>query len=473
MKKTASFICILLALIMILVAAAPSVVFAEEKQYNEKTVTAYLFDMEPTADITLLFDVELPEFPYISVVDFLNQAYVCDFTETNNEDGTFSISDPYGTMIVDAEKDTVFFECYELFVKNDDYSGDSHFEVSYILSMETEFIGECKPLTLDLGKYGFDIVEYDGKVYFPVTILNDIFCTTYCAAEYVDGNLYFLYTLEEEYDAYFDRESLYNMLERDEAMVRLTYNELCFAIDNFYGAPSNALIADIIKEKGLDKTLDEYSDDTRKMKELLLSGDLVDFYVGFSCLDSLFYDGGHTVFFFDPDTSAELYPDTEFGKIWNAFLEELSDPDVDEYSDERIGLLAEASEQYTWDMIRGLLVNSARIEGFEKYKTVKEWDETAVLLVSGDTAVFSFDTFADDVIEPFKWSLDYAAKHKIKSFILDLTVNSGGQTSCLWYILTMITNKTNKTNEACEKAVSTVTGNTYVSNMLIDLNLDG
>jgi len=192
MKKTISFISALMALLMIISAAAPLSAFAEEKEkaFSEKELTAYLFNMDDTVSITCLFEDTLPVFPYISAVDYLDRMYECTFTETKNGDGTVSVSNTFETMVIDAEKDTVYFDCYEKFISFDEIAEDKdHNEdiKDYVYTEEIKYEGEQKSLTLDLAKYGFDIVEYNGKVYFPLTILNDIMAMKYCAAEYIDG----------------------------------------------------------------------------------------------------------------------------------------------------------------------------------------------------------------------------------------------------------------------------------------------
>ena len=62
--------------------------------------------------------------------------------------------------------------------------------------------------------------------------------------------------------SYVDKTSVYENDHRSQEIIALTYNELCFLMDKYYGAPSRSEI---------DRTLDEYSDNTRRAKELILS----------------------------------------------------------------------------------------------------------------------------------------------------------------------------------------------------------
>ena len=77
-------------------------------------------------------------------------------------------------------------------------------------------------------------------------------------------------------------------------MIEYTYNEFCFTIDTFYGAPAQSKIGKLVEEEGFDKALDKYGDDTRAAKRLLKSDNIVDFIFGVCWLNDAFYDGGHT-----------------------------------------------------------------------------------------------------------------------------------------------------------------------------------
>ena len=95
------------------------------------------------------------------------------------------------------------------------------------------------------------------------------------------------------------------------------------------------------------------------------------------------------------------------------------------------------------------------------------------LYIQGDTAVFCFNSFVNEVIHPFKWSLDYAKEQGVKNFVVDLSTNSGGSTSVLEYMMAILTNKVNQSNVYHFTAVITTTGNLHEEYAQVDLNLDG
>ena len=467
MRRKISAISLFLAVAIIFTFVMPTVAFAEEKTYEAKELKAYLYSMEKTTTIECIFDKDLPLVPYIDPVDYLEKIYTVKFTQEKNEDGTYTVKSEKESMICDPVNDKVHFDNYENFSGQHVYLEGSMLDAKYIMSESRVFPSTPKALDLDLGKYGIDVIEYNGKVYLPLTTIDTLFIMTYNAAEYVNGDLYFLHTLDTtEKDGYFDRSSLYDDLKRDDAMVQYTYDALCFQLDHFYGRPSKAEIAQSMDEKGFDKTLDEYSDTTRKAKELLKSNDLTDFYLGLCIISDLFYDGGHTALYFDPLLAASNYPESEFGKIWIKNQEKSQD-EIWEKAKEALSFQA---------MIRLQKVVSVTIqkkEEYMQYEEVKKWSDSTAFYVYEDTGIFMFDSFVNDVVEPFKWSLDYAAEKGLKRFVIDLSTNGGGSSAVLLYILAAITNKGDKDAKASYKYTCTLTGNERVNEGDIDLNLDG
>lgn len=53
---------------------------------------------------------------FISTVDYLKHVYVDEPTEEKNADGTYTITNPKGTMVIDPEKDDLHFDSFEDFV---------------------------------------------------------------------------------------------------------------------------------------------------------------------------------------------------------------------------------------------------------------------------------------------------------------------------------------------------------------------
>ena len=458
---------ILLAMTLAVLAVIPALSVSaagEEDLYEIKTLPTYLYSKDKATTTDALFTKELPTIPYLDAENFFDHIYTVDYTTTKNPDGTYSVTSKNGTMIVDVEKDTLHFDAFEKFIISDPALEGSSMDNTYAKTASPVIEGDLKPLTLDLGAYGIDLIDYQEKVYFPLPTLADLVCITYNAAEYIDGILYYVHTMDSD-EGYIDRSSLGEILVRDPAAAAFSYHELCFFIDHFYGAPAQGKLAASITQKGFDKTLDEYSDGTRTAKELLQSAEMVYFYAGMMYLDEVMYDGGHTsmtagVFMSMADQSSAIY---------NAFAQ-----------------MGKEHPDYAWQMMSAMMAMQKRTnfekviaplreEAYKSYETVKTWDKNASLLRCGDTVVFVFDSFKNEVIEPFKWSLDYAAENNVKNFLIDLTYNGGGSSDVVAYIYTIIMNSANNahTNQLNLRTLFTTTGNIMSETVTLDLNLDG
>ncbi len=444
--------------VMLFGIMAPCVAYAEDKPYEIRELTVYQYDMDHSAGYDCLFGNALPDIPYMDAKDYLSNIYSVDFDESQNTDGTYTVSSQNGTMTVDPVNDTVRFDTYESFVFQDSFSSGSAMESTIALASGIEIEGEAKPLELDLGAYHIDLIADNGRIYLPLPTLADLFIPTYNAAEYVDGNIYFLHTVNDlQKDGYFDKSSVFSTFDRSRSLAEFTYHELCFFMDHFYGRPSKAAIASSIGEKGFDKTLDDYNDDTRKAKELLLSDNLIDFLAGFMYLDKLFDDGGHTSLFYE----LFLAMTDDESALGKALGESSHSPKV-------ISMMFEMA--LGRDKVD---VTKVRKDAYARYQTIKSWDEDAELIVDGDTAVFVFDSFEEKVAPMFKWSLDYAEENGIKNFVVDLTHNGGGADTLLQYIFMLMCNKELHTNDSAVRYLSVPSGNIVLEKSQLDLNLDG
>ena len=456
MKKLLSVLLILSLLFShaaVLSSAAP----ADSVSYKSKQVTAYLYSMDETKNMTCLFRDDLPMIPYISAVDFLNQLYTVEFKCRKDPEGTYTVSDVNGEMVVDIEKGTVHFEDFDTFTGSDARAILEDETADYLKGdAEYEVVGELKALDLDLGAYGIELTAVGYDVYFPLPAINDIFAVTYHCALYLDDALYFVDVMEDE--PYYDTSSLFASVDRSPALVEYSYNELCFVMDHFYGRPSKSKLGKAIAEKGFDQAIETYNATTRKAKELLHSTDLVDYLYGLLYLDMYIDDGGHTVMSYGLQLGLDRYDKSAFTA---AFMQSLYD-----FTDNKLM----AIQQYLTDQMDYAEEQDAltdlREEWFDSMEEVKTWDDAAFYR-SGNTGVFTFDEFKDAVVEPFKWSLDYAAENGIENFVIDLSLNGGGAVAVVIYIMSVICDYSRM------DALNTLTGTQYSLKETVDKNLDG
>ena len=413
-----------------------------------------------------LFKSTIPDIAYISTVDFLKYIFVDESTEVQNADGTYTVTNSDGTMVIDPENDTLHFDSFENFVSAEANAEGTDLDSPYCREQEPVFEGTVNSLDLDLSEYSIDILEYEGKTYFPSSSISLIFGATYNTAQYYEDNIYFIHCADIAMgNCYFKSNTAYETLKRSKDLVELTYNELCFAVDKLYGRPGRAEIASMLEEKSLDEALDEYNDDTRRAKELLLSENMVDYVLGTAYLGQVFADGGHTAINY-PAISAIITTGTALNAELNRLIneEDFHDPNAIKYAMSSI-----TSGQRAIDM------SKFRSEKYKAYELVKSWDDksSSKLYVTGDTAVFAFDSFVNEAVYHFKWSLDYAEEKGIKRFVIDLSCNSGGNAAVVMYIMAMITNKNRDSYVASYRKIQTLTGNITRIDHDMDLNLDG
>ena len=467
MKKTTAVLSVILTVIFIFSTSAPAAALDADK-FEAKEVTAYIYSMEEKRTVTCLFDRDLPEVPYIDIADYFNLTRTEKYQAEPNGDGLYYLPGDYGYMMIDAKYDAVLIDEYEGFMYENLYVGEEEKAGgnSFLCAVDYDRTGQ-NPLYLDFGAYNIDIIEKDGRVYFPYSVLNDIFILTSVSAEYIDGNLYFDSRIDHYSKSYFDRSSVYNKTERSKALAEFTYNELCFQFDNFYGRPANAEISEILSQIGFDKTLDTYSDETRLAKQLLLSPSLVDFYLGMFILTKPFSDGGHSVLYSGIEYDMlPFYRDTELYEIWTRNFGK---------STEEKWVKAYEAEKFLQVSIVDVFNNikKTKDECLKKYEPSLIWDDFAALYVCGDTAVFCFDEFRENVMEPYRQSLDYAKEHGVKNFVIDLTTNGGGSTSVIAYITNIVFLSLMPRAAAYCSDYYVNTGNTVTLYYWTDMNLDG
>ncbi len=307
MKK---WMCVILSVAVLMSTGTMTAAFAEENGITARELTAYIYSKDKTETLKCLFKSNLPDIAYISTVDFLSHAYVEEPVEVKNEDGTYTVSNSGGTMVIDPEQDTLHFDGFEEFSQIPPNVEGSELDAPYLKETGYVFEGEIAGLDLDLGAYGLDILEYDGKTWFPASTISLLFGVSYNTALYSDGCIWFVHCSDLiGGGSYFNDMSAYNTLVRSEDMAKLTYSELCLAIDRLYGKPAQAEIASELEAKSFDQMLADHSDETRRARELLQSSDMVDFLCGMGFMAQLFKDGGHTAIYM-PALFALLFPGT-------------------------------------------------------------------------------------------------------------------------------------------------------------------
>lgn len=463
----------MLAAALAVLTAASSVsltAFASENELETnnaeaKIVDVYLYSTNFKSELPCLFTDELPDMPYISAEDYMEVISVTDFDVEDLGDSVYKLSGCGGALTVDAENDTLKLDSYEN-IANTIIANNKASDTESLMIVNNEIFtiaGEDKSPVINFADYGIDLIENDGVVYFPLATISDLFSPSYTVATYVDNSIYFDIFDGSFENCYFNRDTIFNTLERSQEIADYSYNELCFVMDNIYGAPPKAKISESVKEKGFDKTLDEYSDITRAAKDYLKSTRWAEYLYGLYLLTEPTNDDGHTALCAGIMIGADDYKDSP---LLTAF-QKLTDNEDDEFA-ESVNIFS--LKQYMAN--REDDFKEAREKSYSKMKLVKEWD-SCTLYTDGDLAIFVFDSFEESVIEPFKWSVDYAAENGIKNFALDVSCNGGGDSSVMWYLVTLMTNKNRDKNSLSYNMLCTLTGNLLDCSCDVDLDLNG
>ena len=466
--KLTKALCVLFAVVLA-VGMLPLGANAEPERKAAIWMTpAYIFSEDNIVAMECLFYDDLPLVPYINPIDYLNVIYTDEFTLTDNGGGVYTVTSAYGEeMIIDAAKETIYFDNYDSFSECNVNQEGSSVIIPYVEYQDSNETVAPHSVTLDLASYGLDIVDSSGAPYVPLAVIAAMFSITYNNAFFFDGHVCFIHTFDPESYIYdFDASSKYQSLTRSKEMADFNYGALCLYMDCFYGRPSNALIAEMLAEKGLDAALDSYDDVTPVAKSLLLSEDMVDYFTGLALLDHYCDDGGHTCISNIPINAYYYYQGQPLADQWGEYV--YGDSELAELVRERIN---ETNEKYNINMY----VGDARANEYARYEkeTVKKWGSGAYLIVHGDTAVFVFDSFEIETPYNFKEALDIAKDRGVKVFIVDDSCNGGGYVSAFEYILTIISNAQRRSNEFEEASLSTLTGSVVNYTCRIDLDLDG
>ena len=461
-------------LIAALVAVAVPLTLADDSDaaYDETMLTVHLYSVENSREIQCRFYDDMPSTPYVLFSDIF---YCFSFTEldvVDNGDGTFTMTNENGSSAVfDVVHDTVSSDDYHVFTNSvspgnhwseEDAGKDPNSLVSWYC---TDVVTAPGRTVLDLSAYGLDMRDGEGDVWLPVTTASDLLCgSDMFYTVYSGAQLYCFNSLNYAYDEMFPDQMVIEIIGRiyDTAAVRpddltrYSYDELCFRMDNLWGNAQRTEFSRMVASEGLDAALDDYSDDSRAIKAMLLDPLYSEYTLGLGGLNVLVFDGGHTNLVF----SADLY------------MESLFD-DWQEYKGDRLSGMS-LPEILDWSADVELISRTrADAWGEGDYHT---WGDTAVYTVDVFESTYAWyayyddrSDYPDDTVGNFLRALDAASSDPyIRNFILDLTTCDGGDVGTGMALMAIMTGE-----EPYTCYTDTLTGAVYADHIHIDVNLDG
>ena len=426
--------------------------------------------MEENETVPVRWYKDTPSFPFMGIREYYRMLFGEELGFAR-EGSLVTLTAPDGsTAVWDAEKGTLASDDLTKFIFPPKLKGEGHGNLAsglppYLAVKEEKKEREAAPAVLDLAAYGIPFYTEEDEIWLPVATLSDLFETQKNYMAVWNGkNIYITdaFRTYQNGNAKRHDEHYYDMLKsadpRPKDLIDLAYKELCFNLASFYGYPSATDFSRVMKEKGLDAALAEKDPETRK---LLLSADRAEYLTGMNRLMTfLLDDGGHTAFFEHFDATLEE---------GNAFAEALE---------------ALQGQYDLGDGTRSSLKNAAR-KGVKAAREEAFGDAAYTEL--GDTAIFMFNTFRldldgwenyynqggelpveTDTYAAFHAALDKAAANPaIKNFVIDLSLNSGGESFAMSAMVALVC------GESDIRFEDTVNGERTCVSYLTDTNLDG
>ena len=426
--------------------------------YTERVVPV-VTKIAPDGEVTLRFYDDMPNVAYISAADF--QSIVLPgsvMTVTHTGAGEYTLANADATAKVDINKDVFTSDGFEAFTNqmgllqpgmaNVYYDG-----MPFVRYKSVTYTPAVSTTTLDFGAYGIDIrSDGRGRVYFPFATLADMYTDLFYHhagfnGEKVVANLSVNEVSLAEIDPDY-YEPLLARTTRPADLAEFNYKELCFAMDHFYGYPGRIQCNDVLKEKGLDKFLEENIEAGTEIKKLLLSDQLVDYFVGMAGLTGIYFDG-HTAM----DLTSALGEDAseKYPELYDAYRTAAT-------GNQTVIAL-------TMTAVMSMLPMMTDQQAVAALRP-KAYGEGVTYYKKGDTAVCVFDSFNsrndeawknyyagkgpmptventenDDMVIFLDALNKAAADPEVKNLIIDITANGGGSADIVLAMTSLIMDK--------------------------------
>ncbi|MBO4624413.1 MAG: hypothetical protein J5646_02845 [Bacteroidales bacterium] len=453
--------------------------------YTEKVVPV-VTKVAPDSEVTLRFYESMPDVAYISAADF--QSIVLPgsvMTVTHTGIGEYTLANGDASAVVNVGTDVFVSDQFEAFTNqmgllqpgmaNVYYDG-----MPFVRYKSVTYFPNTVTTTLDMGSYGIDIhADGKGAVYFPFATLADMYSDLFYHHTGFNGEKVVANTSVNEVSlAEIDpdyNKPLLARTSRPADLAEFNYKELCFAMDHFYGYPGRIALNDTLKEKGLDKTLEENLECGPVIKKLLLSDRLADYFVGMLGLLGVYFDG-HTSM--DLTGNAMEEGDTEkYSELFEEYRAAVtSHQDVVNTAIASLGSMAE------------MIADRQSVSALRP----QAYGQGVTYIKKGDTAVCVFDSFND--LNEEAWNAYYdgkgpkptventedddmvifldalqkaAADPEVKNLVIDITANGGGSADLVVAMTSLIMGKSYISMD------NSLTGQRAIVEYEVDRNFNG
>ena len=418
---------------------------------SSKTVTLYTFSTQDPENTTLYF-VNGGEIPYASLEEYMDHLEYVASGNTQGYNLTFKADGDKVSFVrengysadFDFQKNTIHFTDYNMFVKT---PNGPLIDVTWINDNVAQLFQKDEgrsyeryghEVTVPLSEYGIRMLHKDGGYYIPLQTFSDLFMAPKAASVMYNGDVVIITGVLTD-----DLSKVYYSVpksERSKEVAEFDYNELCLALDHFYGLKEVHWIKNfdaIFRECGYDYEL-------KSTNQTVADVALYQFII--SQLDDL-HSGFNSVSF---RTDKEAY-NNEISKMHVGYS-------TRSFIIER-NMLLKAREKYYPN-------------GVPHYEEV------------GNTAYITFDSFGDahradyystpkadeldDNIRLMQYAYDKITRKgsPIKNVVMDLSVNTGGTTYDALYVTGLFL------EEAQISAADEMSGALTSAHYRVDINRD-
>ena len=433
---------------------------------KQAKIDFYFFDIENKESHSVYF-INGSDVPYFALSDW---PAVAGLVHPDNEVPglVFSMADNAGVLTredgyyvtFDCDADVIHFLDYDAFMRFGDDNvlidmvGNtgtfSDGSVRYLHCTKNSYERYGKEVSISTGDYNIDIISENGECYVPLQTLSDILMAFRYVNIYYNGEIAVIGPPDVfgRSDNLTPLGELYYSVEphdRSETMARFAYDELCLAMDTFYG----------LKESHDIESFDELADDTG-LKPALTGTDPVQADAALYQLLELHLDDSHTAFRLSSPLSGIGAGDS--------FPKELGEGQCDQLYNQQFRIYAKAAMAVYHDHI----------------PCYEEFGNTAFI------TIIHFEDIPDDVdyyenpptqdvrnaigIMLYAYQQITRKNSPIENVVLDLSLNRGGQAISAVYTLAAFLG-TGSISIRNALSGSLVTGN-YQADMNLDSKID-
>ena len=418
---------------------------------SSKTVPLYFVTAYEPGNTTLYF-VNGGEIPYVSIEEYMGylekigSAVTQGYNLTFNADGdmaSFVRENGYSADF-DFQKNTVHFTDYNMFTKT---PNGPLLDVTFINDNVAQLFQKDEDrsyerygeeITIPLSDYGIGMLHKDGGYYIPLQTFSDLFMATKSTSLMYNGEVVIL-----EVSLTDDLSEIYYSVpksERSKEAAEFDYNELCLALDYYYG----------LKEVHWIKNFDT---------------------IFRECGYDYFLKGTNQTL---ADIALYQFLNTQLDDLHSGFKSVSFRTDKDAYDKEVSGILRGYSGRSLID--ERAMLQKARAKYYPN--GVPHYEEV------GNTAYITFDNFEnshsmdyysvpkenelDDTIRLMQYAYDRITRKgsPIKNVVMDLSVNTGGTTYDALYVTGLFL------EEAQISAADELTGALTSAHYRVDINRD-